>query len=420
MISVFDGAAARAAVASVALWAAAIGWARPAEAQEAFVFHRGVALFHPLASATRVAGSYTEFVPQPFSDARHRLTEAQLDVIAKARFDFVRLPVDPGPFLALQGAARDALDDVLRQNVQMILAHGLNVIVDFHPNPQETNYRPQMLVSGADTPIFRSYCAMLARTVGVLDALHTSRVALELMNEPEVGWSRAGYAAWQAMAEEAYKSARNAAPHLPLVLSGGNGGNAQGLVVLDPKLFASDSAAIFTFHFYFPYEFTMQSERDAPERSILLDVPYPADSRPLSDSMSALEAQLDQSRASVIERTKDTATAFAKLSAYRLTGFNRDTIRSDFDQVTAWAHANAITPSRIFLGEFGVIRRFGIYHGARDDERALWLRDVRREAEQHGFIWSLWAYSGTGGMEITDGPDWIAIDPVTLKALGLR
>src|SRR5271168_5055515 len=60
-------------------------------------FHRGVALFHPMIYAPRQNPTSERFVFPPFSDARSQMTGAQLTAIRKAGFDFVRLPVNPGP-----------------------------------------------------------------------------------------------------------------------------------------------------------------------------------------------------------------------------------------------------------------------------------------------------------------------------------
>ncbi len=407
----------------LALAALAFGLAVPpyAMAQRAGIFHRGIALFHPLYSADSTPGPDKQFIFPPFAAARHTLTDTQLSIIRKAGFDFVRLPVDPGPFLQFAGARRDALDDLLRQKVQMILDSGLAVIVDFHPNAYgPADYLPPALVKGADTPMFEAYCTMLARTARLLDGLHSDRVALELMNEPAVGWSRAGYAAWQAMLEKAYHAARSGAAHLTLVLSGGNGGDYDGLTYVDPAPFAKDTAIIYTFHFYEPHEFTFQSYPEGPHSRLAADIPYPAQARPLSDSVEALTARVEKLDSSLTQRAADMAMGLADLARYKAENFSRSDMHRDFDQIASWARTHNIPSNQIFLGEFGVERRFGIYDGARDTERVRWLRDVREEAAAHGFFWSLWAYSGRGGMEITNDDAATDVDPITLSALGLR
>lgn len=412
IFGVFQMTATMRQILSCAFAVLALAWLTPASAQNAPPFRHGVALFHPLISATLQTGSKTQFVFPPFAAPRHLLTDAQLTAIKNAGFDFVRLPVDPGPFLQFKGAQRDAVDAIMRQRLQRILNAGLAVIVDFHPIPTSVDYGPKLLVQGVDTPLFRDYCAMLARTAQLLDSYHTNRVALELMNEPA-----APNAAWQPMLEAAFASARKAAPQLTLILSGGLGSNYDGLTGLDPSAF--DDKVLYTFHYYLPGEFTHQSYAPNPTYRLASDVPYPADARPLNDSISALRLRVTQLDNSPAQQTVDFAKGSADLVRYRSSGFSRADINSNFDSVAAWASSHRIPPSHIFLGEFGVIRTYGVYHGAREPERLQWLTDVRETAEAHHFVWSIWAYSGSGGMAIIKNDKTAEIDTATLHALGL-
>jgi endoglucanase len=382
------------------------------------VFHRGVAIHDAMNWATMAPGN-THYVFPPFSDAQHPLTPDELAIIRHAGFDFVRLTVDPGPFLQFQGARRDAAYGILRQRVQTILAADLSAIVDFHPVGQDADYGPKAIVQGADTPLFAAYCDMLARVARVLDGLHTNRVALELMNEPSIGGTADTNAAWQAMEENAYRGVRAASPHLGIVVAGGLAGAYTGLLKLDPSPFASDPNTIFTFHYYLPFEFTHQSLANVPAVRTAADIPYPALARPLRDSVDALRARLDKSNTSAVQKAADTALGVACLIRYRASNFSRADIHSAFDQVAAWATDHRIPRSRIFLGEFGVVRTYGRYQGARNSERVRWLGDVREEAEAHGFFWSIWAYRGKGGMAIIKNDTTDEIDPVTLRALKL-
>ncbi len=407
----------------LALAALAFGLAVPpcAAAQTAGILHRGIALFHPLYSADTTPGPDKQFLFPPFAAARHTLTDKQLSIIRKAGFDFVRLPVDPGPFLQFTGARRDALDDQLGRTVQRILDSGLAVIVDFHPNAYgPADYLPPALVKGADTPMFESYCTMLTRTARLLDGLHSERVAFELMNEPAVGGTFAGDAQWQTMEEMAYARIRAVSPKLTLVLTGGRNGGFDGLTALDPGRFSKDNAVLYTFHYYRPLEFTYQSYSPDPKYRLAADIPYPAQARPMSDSVNAITVRVMKLDSSLAQRATDMAKGFADLVRYKAENFGRSDIHRDFDQVASWAKTNNIPPNCIFLGEFGVIRRHDIYDGARDSERIRWLSDVRQEAEARGFFWSLWAYSGTGGMEVIKNDHADEIDLLTLSALGIE
>jgi hypothetical protein len=384
-------------------------------------FRHGVGLFHPYTSADLDQGQPKKYTAAPFSSPKHTLTPAQISAIRAAGFDFVRLPVDPGPFLDFQGAQRDALDTQLLATVQLLVNAGLGVIVDFHPNPIAPDaYSPKALVTSTNAPVFQAYCDMLTRSARMLEGVHSDRVALELMNEPAQGWSAVGYATWQDMLQRLYQAARNGSQRLKLVLPGGNGGNYPGLTHLDPTPFQRDNAVLYTFHYYEPHEFTTQSYSPDPKYRVLADIPYPTEARPLSESVVAMNARLTKIDASPTDRVADESRGMAELERYRAADFSHAVMDSEFDEIAAWAKSHQIAPSRIFMGEFGVIRKFGPYDGAREPERLRWLHDVRIEAERRGFIWSIWVFSGSGGMAITNDAAYTVVDTRTLRAIGLK
>src|SRR5271155_4217692 len=72
-----------------------------ANAQSTSMFHRGVAIHDAMNWATMRQGNKLYAFP-PFSDAKHALSQGELTIIRRAGFDFVRLTIDPGPFLQFQ------------------------------------------------------------------------------------------------------------------------------------------------------------------------------------------------------------------------------------------------------------------------------------------------------------------------------
>lgn len=391
-----------------------------ANAQESLQFRHGVSIHDAMNWATMEPGN-TRYVFPPFSDARHSLTRDELAIIHKDGFTFVRLTVDPGPFLQFQGKQLDATYDILRQRARMIIEGGFAVDVDFHPVSQDPEYAPKAFVQGVNTPMFRAYCGVLARTAHVLEGLNTNSVALEIMNEPPIGWNPTADAQWQQMAEAAYRSIRSAAPRLIVIMSGDHSGDYQGLTALDARPFKGDKNIIYTFHYYEPHEFTHQSVPTDPNLRLAADVPYPANSRPYMADVSALKERVDKLDASSsVQKASDTGRGMDQLAKYQQLNFNRNAIRSDFDQVKVWERKNGVPPESILIGEFGVLRKYGKYDGAFDADRLRWLHDVRQEAEAHGFLWSIWVYRGTGGFAIVKDDSTNEIDPATLQAIGLR
>jgi endoglucanase len=374
-------------------------------------FRRGIAVAHALAWAAVEPAPSRAFVFPPFADSARHL-DKELKVLRRAGFDFIRLAVDPGPFLQLQGSRRDRLDDLLMDRVKLILSSGLAVIVDFHPSDLHPDYLAEALTRGVDAPIFQDYLRLLVRTAAVLDRLQSRNVALEIMNEPPVAPAR-----WQPMLEAAYKAIRARAPQLLLVLDGGDEGGAEGLVALGQ--FSNDPAAILSFHYYDPYQFTHQGAPWVAAR-YLADVPYPALARSSKDSLDASAALIAKTDLPPSEKSRAMADARQRLADYRRSSFDRGTIAQSFDRIARWAQEHHVPSNRIILGEFSARGQDGQLGGARSAERARWIRDVREEAEARGFIWAAWVYRGSGGFSLVRDEEGTELDPAVTEALGLK
>jgi endoglucanase len=376
-------------------------------------FHRGIGVSHVMAWAAIAPGPSRDFAYPPFADVSDTQFAAELQTLRRTGFDFVRLAVDPGPFLQFQGSRRGVLDHILIGRVKLILASGLAVIVDFHPSDLQPDYTAQELTAGVTAPVFRSYLQLLQRTAGLLGGLGSDKVALELMNEPPVQPS-----AWQPMLEAAYAAARSHSANLLLVLEGGDEASAGALMAMRTAFFAKDPALLFSFHYYDPYQFTHQGASWNAAR-YLADVPYPARARSLDDSLTATEALIAQSDMTELQKSRAYQDAQARLEDYRASGFDAATIAHDFRQIAAWAHAQGIPDSRILLGEFGARQTALQLVGARAAERTQWFNDVRTAAEANGFGWAAWTYRGGGGFALAQSDADNDIEPDVAHALGL-
>jgi endoglucanase len=386
----------------------------PAAAQDdAPAFRRGIAVAHTMAWAQIEPGPSKAFVFPPFMDQARRLDAAELQALRRAGFDFVRLAVDPGPFLQFTGARRERAEEIMLEQVRQILSSGLAVIVDLHPSDLHPGYTGAALTGGVATPAFRDYLRLVERTAALLDGLKSRRVAFELMNEPPVSPE-----AWQPMLEAAYHAARKVAPRLTLVLPGAREGMPEGLLGLKPAAFRNDPAVIYTFHYYEPFQFTHQGASWNAARH-LADVPYPANARPLRDSLDATAAAIEASSLSQPQKTAATLEARRLLESYRRSGFDRAAMGKSLDRISAWAKSNGIPGNRIFLGEFGALKSPRQAHGVRASERRQWFADVRSEAEARGFSWAVWVYR-LGGFAVTRDGRGVDVDPVIVDALGLK
>jgi hypothetical protein len=188
-------------------------------------------------------------------------------------------------------------------------------------------------------------------------------------------------------------------------------------LALNAAPFAADPFATFTFHYYYPYAFTHQS---IGARRFLNAIPYPAHPDSLAGDLQSLTERINNSSLPQEQRSSMLRESERALRTYFALGFDRAAIKKSFDQVSEWATRSSIPGARILLGEFGVVRSNGGYQGARDEDRARWLRDVREEAENRGYGWAIWVYRGEGGMAIFDeSRSQSGFDKPTLAALGL-
>lgn len=383
------------------------------DADAALSFRRGIGIAHAMGWAEAEPRPSRAYVFPPFADTSRVLAADELMALRRAGFDFVRLAVDPGPFLQERGPRRDALDAILLERVRLILAAGLAVMVDMHPGDTHEGYDSKALTQGAETPGFIEFVALLVRTAGLLDDLRSPRVALELMNEPVVSSP-----AWQPMLEAAYAAVRRRTRTLPLVLGGGQEGLPEGMMRMSTRFAQDDPAALFTFHYYEPYQFTHQGASWNAAR-YLADVPYPALARPLAESMAATNEKIGKSNLPAAQKAAALLDARRQLESYRRSAFDRAAVARSFDRIVAWARGSRIDPRRILLGEFGARRSEPQSPGGRDAERAAWFRDVREEAEARGFSWAVWVYRGSGGFGLTQGETGTLLEPGVAHALGL-
>lgn len=382
----------------------------PAHGSQA-AFRRGIGISHLMAWAPLQPAPSKNFVFPPFSYADAALTR-ELKTLRRVGFDFVRFAVDPGPFLQWQDSRRDYLTQKLLDYVRLMLSCDLSVIVDFHPSDLHADYLGARIAAAPDAPLFKDYLRLLARTAASLNDLHSARVALELMNEPP---SRAR--AWRPMLNAAYSTVRKAAPHLLLVLDGGEEGNLDGTITLDG--YRDDPNILFSFHYYRPWQFTHQGLAGMAAQ-YLTDVPYPARARPMAESIEATAATIAAAKLAPPELVQAKTKARHDLESYRASSFNRSHIAADFDKMARWARDNAVPAHRVLLGEFGVMDNAQRQGAARQAERLRWLSDIREEAEARGFAWAAWVHSGSIGFSLVQREGSFELDPGVLRALGFE
>lgn len=384
----------------------------------AFVGTKGISLHEWFTWPRQVAPD--RYATPLFQAPKGELTRAEAQGLRNLGFDFVRLTVEPGVFMATTGADKVQAFAALVAGVDRLHAAHLSVIVDLHPNG---HYRPvgSVLGTGAESlqrgvadPLAKRFASSAAALAGALDRRYGSgrAIAFELLNEPSLPCVSDSWSKQQAAL---YRTVRAAAPRLTLVLTGACWSGIDGLTALHASDYA-DPNTLYTFHFYDEHRFTHQGVPGEEPQASIGGLPYPWYTRASEDVRRETKAHLatrgaDASNASI---------AFDYIDQYLAQHTDRDAIAAKLQRVADWAKANGITPDRILMGEFGVNAVAGAYLGARDPDRLRWLRDVRELAEAQGFRWALWAYRSDYGMRLELDRGTEEMDRGELDALGLK
>jgi len=338
----------------------------------------------------------------PFPEWRKTLDDTDLAALKAAGLDFIRMPVDPSPFLSAKtGALRGDLFQSVLDSARMINAAGLKVIVDLHLMPAGSNRAIGMGQVMDDAALFDRYIELVREMGRTIAGEDPDMLAFELMNEPVTGCEGAEQKGWEDRLFKLFAAARSSATRLTLVLSGSCWGTAEGLAALDPKMIP-DNNIVWSFHSYAPFVLTHQGATWAGDFiPHVTGLPYPPHSVPRAE----LDAAVDRIRETIRRdapwsrragllsyldeqiATVDTAEELEKAMA------------EPFDIAAAWAAKHGVPATEIILGEFGMIRQeYGNDHVLPAAHRAAYYRDMIGLAEKRGFAWSMWDYGGAFGV----------------------
>ncbi len=163
----------------------------------------------------------------PFESGRPRPSTKDLTKLRKAGFDFVRLPVDPGPLMAFQGRERDQLIGLIERAVASILAADLSVILDLHPNEATHFWNGRQLLREGEGGSFGKFVELAAEMARLLKRAPGNRAVLELCNEPPLPCHSPE---WQRQQIRLLAAAREAAPEIMIILTGACGSLPEGLL----------------------------------------------------------------------------------------------------------------------------------------------------------------------------------------------
>ena len=353
-----------------------------------------------------------------FRGHRAVITNADLERLATAGFTYIRLPVEPGPFLDLPPHHVAELEKRLTDFVALAHSAGLAVIVTGFARHETPPWRPEDILREPGAPAFKRYGAWLERLAALLRDFPAAKTALELMNEPQPDCVRKGGEDWTLLQHRLYARVRKTAPTLKIVLTTGCWSSIDGLETLDMADY--DRNTLVDFHFYEPFSFTHQGATwTLPELKYLAGLAFPAretDKEKVREAIARLAVALHPSD----RRQQRIAYGMGvgKLDAYLREDPGAASVASQFARVAKWADGMGVARKRIILGEFGALRPLPEAKISDEGSRARWLETIRKTAENFGFGWALWAYHASFGLLANGekGP----FDNSMVRALGLK
>ncbi|WP_432382739.1 glycoside hydrolase family 5 protein [Duganella sp. P38] len=363
-------------------------------------------------------GATNTYPVAPFAGPLSLTTVKDADLV-KLRtmgFDFVRLPVDPGPFIVATGTQKTALFTQLTTFIKRLHAADLKVMVDVHPATYQSDWKPADIITDTTLPKFATYGDFLVQLARLLKDMPYDKIALEIMNEPQGVCKRTdGGPEWSVTQRRFWSKIRVAVPKLPLVVTGPCWSSVDGIIKLEPIYF--DAATLYDVHFYDPHEFTHQSlSWSANPINLTSGLSYPYNSGNAAKTL--LSSGVYQ--AAQVPKLAPTTALQADLNNfltryYTVTKPDKAYITKRFALVTAWATKNKVPAKNIIVGEFGAVRWLP---SIEDGSRARWVADVKDVAEASGFGWAVWDYDKVFGL-VLDYPTQ-TLDTRLVEALGMK
>ena len=265
--------------------------------------------------------------------------------------------------------------------LDMMLAAGLAVIVDFHP---EDDYKHAVEKDDAAVDNFVSMWRALAKHLSSRDP---ERVFFEVMNEPVMSDA----ARWNAIQKRVLAAMRESAPHHTLIAGGPLWSGPDQLVRMEV---VADPNVVYNFHCYEPFRFTHQGATWAGDAVRgLKNAPYPSSPEAVAKVLPELTD----------ERARREMTQYGKER------WNAEKIDALIARAAAWGRKNGVPLT---------CNEFGVYRKAPAADRCRCIEDVRKALEKHGIGWAMWDYAG--GFSVVNGrPGNRTPDADTVRALGL-
>lgn len=294
------------------------------------------------------------------AEPARRPTTAQLKALRRFDFTHIRLPVDNR---RLSGPTADpGYLGAIHDEVVMLLGLGYAVSVDLHPDERVG------ALFAADRQQGTAYLVDIwHRLATTLRDLPSSRVAVELLNEPQIDQPT-----WVEVSETLRQTVRAVLPDHTIIIGPSGPQRHETLSGMPPL---PDRNIVYAIHYYDPMLFSHQGATWGPPDDIFRAVeslPFPA---AIGDP--AITAALKTLRA---DGRPDAAKALSDSLADA--PWDNSMIAKAFDVIRTWSR----TYDRpVIINEFGVLS-----FAAPRRSRLRWLETVNRLARQRCLGWAHW------------------------------
>ncbi|HCO96997.1 MAG TPA: hypothetical protein DIU00_24170 [Phycisphaerales bacterium] len=328
----------------------------------------------------------------PIDELEKRYPDADLQLIVKLGFTYVRIPIDMAN--VYDKSQPDLLNKanlpLLDRGIRKILSYELAIIIDLHSISQKeggSNYSGPL---GQDEAFTDTFCHFWTSFGQHLSQFDPDWVILEPMNEPVLSGKEQN---WPPVQKKVIAAIRKGAPKHSILATGARWSNLDTLLELDPL---NDNNIIYNFHFYEPHIFTHQgaswsSDWVKPLRAI----PYPSSPEAVKD---LIEKYSDED---IIRNTR----------RYGEQRWNAEKIEVRMKDASEWAKKHRV---KIICNEWGTYKRY-----CPPEYRTAWLRDVRTSCEKFGIGWCMWTFDGSFGVVDRENRKAI-VDKEVATALGLN
>ncbi len=312
-------------------------------------------------------------------------TSADIALIKSHGFDYVRLSVNPQPFmdaLSNQDGGAEYFSNLDRA-IRMILDAGLAVDLDMHP---DSDFKKRLSTDDSFVERFGDFWNTVARRYGNLSP---DWLFFEILNEPEF----TDPYRWYGVETKLAAAIRRGAPMHTILAPGARWDDDDDVTFLEPL---QDPDVVYVFHFYESHTFTHQGATwGANYWRWLRGLEYPS-SPENADHVATLVPDI-KDRFPVVRYGQD--------------HWGPARIEADIGLTADWAQEHHVA---LICNEFGVYRRY-----VDPRSRDAWLHDVRTILERHNIGWAMWDYSGSFGV-VTKENGKTTVDQGVIAALGLK